>query len=88
MKWSSMFHTTWFDLWVDDKRSILETMISNMAADLDAGYDYFGDSISKQRREIDEYKALFDAELKELRYLDEKQADRWCYVDLRRRGVI
>ena len=42
----------WFDLWFEDKQAMMGAMMRNMAADLAAGYNYFGASIAKQRGEI------------------------------------
>lgn len=78
----------WFDLWFDDKQSILDTMVKNLKADLEAGYNYFGHNIINQRKLIDEYKNQFDKELKNLREMDYKKAEHWCYIDLHRRGAI
>lgn len=78
----------WFEIWFADKSSMLDTMVGNMAADLAAGYDYFGNCISRQREEINEYKARFDEECEKLKDMDEKKADRWCYIDLKKRGAI
>ena len=46
----------WFELWQDDRECMLNTMIRNMTADLDAGYNYFGRCIVNQRKEIEDYK--------------------------------
>lgn len=35
----------WFDIWFADKQGMIDCMTRNMAADLEAGYDYFGNSI-------------------------------------------
>lgn len=78
----------WFELWVEDKQSMLDTMLKNMAADLNAGYDYFGNSITAQREMIEQYKAQFDAEMDSFKTMDETQVNRWCYYDMRKRGVI
>lgn len=78
----------WFNIWLDDKKSVLDTMVKNLMADLDAGYDYFSYSVSQQRRLIDSYKEDFDRELRNLSDMDCSKAERWCYVDLRRRGTI
>ncbi len=53
----------WFGIWFEDKKSIINTMIKNMAADLDAGYNYFGTCIRKQQENIETYKAKFDEEM-------------------------
>lgn len=50
----------WFDLWFEDKQAMMGTMMRNMAADLAAGYNYFGASIAKQRGEIERYKAQYE----------------------------
>lgn len=83
-----MAKMNWFEIWFEDKQSILNTMIRNMASDLENGYDYFGNSITKQRKEIDEYKAQFDEEMKGFRTMEESKIQHWCYYDLKRRGAI
>lgn len=77
-----------FLIWFNDKRSILDTMISNLMADLSVGYDYFGNSARKQRAEIEAYKAKFDAELTKLGNMQHDEVLRWCRRDLKRRGAI
>lgn len=78
----------WFEIWFDDKKSILDTMTRNMVSDLAAGYDYFGASITRQQVEINFYKVNFDYEVEMLKNMKEKDADRWCYMDLKKRGAI
>lgn len=78
----------WFEIWFEDKTSILNTMVKNMQADLNAGYDYFGTSITKQRQIIDTYKQQFDAELDSFKSMDDKQVNRWCFYDMKKRGAI
>ena len=78
----------WFEIWFDDKKSILDTMTRNMVSDLAAGYDYFGASITRQQVEINFYKVNFDYEVEMLKNMEEKEADRWCYMDLKKRGAI
>ena len=80
--------TDWFELWFEDKKSLIETMYRNLAADLDAGYDFYGSSIQKQIREIDEYRAQFDAEMDSFKTMDDAKVQRWCYYDLKKRGAI
>ena len=79
---------SWFDLWFDDKQSILDTMIRNMVSDLDAGYDYFGACITRQQAEINLYKVNFDRDVEMLKNMKEKEAEKWCYYDLKKRGAI
>ena len=78
----------WFELWYQDKQCMLETMIRNMTADLEAGYNYFGSCIQRQKAEIEAYKAEFDAQMDEFRIMEESRIQHWCYYDLRKRGAI
>ena len=78
----------YFKLWYEDKESILNTMICNLKADLDAGYSYFGNSAKRQRGEIEAYKYQFDQEIEFLKTLDEKKVNHWCRLDLIKRGAI
>ena len=78
----------WFDIWFEDRESILNTMIRNMASDLNAGYDYFGQSITKQKQEIAEYKVQTDKTLDMFKDMDEKAVNRWCFYELKKHGAI
>lgn len=78
----------WFDLWFEDKKSMIDTMVRNMTADLAAGYDYFGKSIRDQKIEIDRYKTQLDNELDMFKAMDEKAVNRWCFYDMKKRGAI
>ena len=78
----------WFEMWHLDKEVILNTMVRNMTADLECGYDYFGKSITEQRDAIEEYKAQFDDELMSFAEKTDEQRNKWCYYDMLRRGVI
>lgn len=78
----------WFGIWFEDKKSIINTMIKNMAADLDAGYNYFGTCIRKQQEDIETYKAKFDEEMDMFKSMEEKEVNRWCFYDLKKRGAI
>lgn len=78
----------WFEIWECDKQSVLDTMIRNMTADLDAGYDYFGQSITNQRAMIEDYKKSIDDAYDSFKYMDEDEVNRWCFYDLKKRGAI
>lgn len=78
----------WMKMWIDDKQGMISTMMRNLAADLDAGYTYFGQCVQKQKYDIEEYQKQYEKELMALADMDEKKANRWCYFDLLRRGVI
>ena len=78
----------WFQLWKQDKESILATMHKNLAADLDAGYNYSGDSIQSQLNQIEAYQKEFENQLMDLAQKEDGVASRWCYYDLKKRGAI
>ena len=78
----------WFEMWHLDKEVILNTMVRNMTADLECGYDYFGKSITEQREAIEIYKEKFDDELMSFAGKTDEQRNKWCYYDMLRRGVI
>lgn len=78
----------WFEIWFQDKNDILNCMIKNMASDLNAGYNYFGNCIQKQLHAIEEYKNQFDSEMDAFYEMDENKVQRWCYYNLKKRGVI
>ena len=78
----------WFEIWFEDREAILSTMVRNMAADLEAGYDYFGNSITKQRQEIEKYKDETDHALDMFKFMDEKAVNRWCFYELKKHGAI
>ncbi len=78
----------WFEIWQDDKEAILYCMIKNMTSDLIAGYDFFGKSITEQRRDIENYKKNIDDTYELFKTMEEKEVNRWCFYDLKKRGAI
>ena len=78
----------WFDLWLDDRESVLNTMVRNMGSDLSNGYDYFGKAIADQRRDIRAYKDETDRTLDMFKAMDEVAVSRWCFYDMKKRGAI
>lgn len=78
----------WFDIWYDDRKCILDTMVRNMTDDLRAGYDYFGKSIRNERAEIEEYQKATNKALDQFKGMDEKEVNRWCYYELKKHGAI
>lgn len=80
--------TDWLDIWCEDRQCMLNTMTRNMVADLDAGYDYFGNSITRQRAMIEEYKRETDDQMEAFKFMNDEQVNHWCYIDLKRRGAI
>lgn len=78
----------WFELWLEDRTSMTDTMVRNMASDLENGYNYFGECITRQKAQIEAYKAATDAALDMFKEMDDAKVSRWCYYDLIKRGVI
>ena len=80
--------SNWFEIWFEDKKAMLSIMTQNMASDLENGYDYFGKSIREQREMIEAYKEKFDAEMDSFKTMEDKEVNRWCFYDMKKRGVI
>lgn len=78
----------WFDIWFEDKKSIMSTMLKNMMADLDAGYNPNGHSIRKQKVNYEEYQMKFEREMDMFKTMEDAKVNRWCYYDLKKRGAI
>lgn len=82
-------NTDYFKIWLDYEKSILDTMVENMVFNLEAGYDYFGTSIEKQKAEIENYKHQVDDQLEIMaKFSHDPKINKWCYMDLIRRGAI
>ena len=78
----------WFDIWFEDKKGMISTMVRNMAADLENGYDYFGSCIRFQQEAIMAYQNQFDNEMDTFKTMTDEQVNRWCFYDMKKRGVI
>lgn len=78
----------WLEMYVADRESMLETMVRNMSSDLNAGYDYFGNSITSQRREIDRFKKSFDDVLDMFKGMTDDAVQHWCFYELKKLGAI
>lgn len=78
----------WFDIWYADRQSMVDIMVSNMVSDLSNGYDYFDACMVKQRRDIESYKKDTNRTLDLFKTMDEKAVNRWCFYDMKKRGVI
>lgn len=78
----------WFDMWYEDKKSVAATMVRNMASDIDAGYDPNGHCIRKQIVDIEEYHRSIDRQLDIFATMEDKNVNRWCFYDMKKRGVI
>ena len=78
----------WFEIWFADRQSMIETMIRNLVSDIEAGYNPAGACIMRQNAEIAAFKARFDSDIEHLKEMTEKQAEHWCFLDLKKRGAI
>ena len=78
----------WFDIWFEDRKSVLDTMVRNMGSDLANGYDYFGESCVRQRRDIKNYSDETNRTLDMFKAMDDVAVNRWCFYDMKKRGVI
>lgn len=78
----------WFSLWSADQESMLATMVRNLSSDLEAGYQATGTSVGGQIADIADYRSHLLARYNRLRNMTNEQRDRWCFEDMKRRGVI
>lgn len=82
----------YFEMWYEDKMSILETMYRNMNADIECGYNPRGNLILKQLEKIAEYTEEFNSQMEMLKDLSltytERKIENWCKLDLLERGAI
>lgn len=78
----------WFEIWFEDMVSIIATMRNNMVADLAVGYNPDGPCIRKQAAEIEIKQINFDSQMERFKYMGDAKVNRWCYYDLKKRGVI
>lgn len=80
--------TDWFEIWCEDKQNIMNTMARNMAADLEAGYDFFGNSIQRQIKDMEAYRDAFNAEMDKIAEMEPSRVNHYCYVKLKKSGAI
>lgn len=78
----------WFAIWCEDYDSLINTAVRNLYADLEAGYNPNGESIRRSREVIAEFEKRYADGLEAMKEMDEKKAERWCYLDLKKRGAI
>ena len=70
--------TDWFEIWCEDKQNIMNTMARNMAADLEAGYDFFGNSIQRQIKDMEAYRDAFNAEMDKIAEIEPSRVNHYC----------
>lgn len=78
----------WYEIWCADRESMIFTMVRNLASDLDAGYNYFGNCITRQREMIEAFQREYEETLDSFKMMTDAQIIRWCYFDLKKRGAI
>ena len=71
-----------------EQRPELIEQIRNMKADIDAGYDPMGGCIRRQQEEIMERQSKFNIQMDAFKEMNDAKVNRWCYYDLKKRGVI
>ena len=83
-----MAKVDWFEMWRADKESMLATMVKNMSADLDVGYDFNGSCIQRQRSEIEKYEKDYQTLLNLISLMEPNKVQHFCYVQLLKSGAI
>lgn len=78
----------WFEIWYEDKESMIATMYRNIASDLAVGYSPLGQSITKQRDEVIAYQKEMQDQLEKFKTMEVNAINRWCFFDLLKRGAI
>ena len=78
----------WFELWCDDKESIIDIMRSNIEDDLNAGYDPNGKSIRTSKTELSHYEDDYYKTLDMFKGMNPKEVNNWCFYDMKKRGAI
>ena len=87
-KFSDRSGGEWFDLWRSGKDTILRTMVSNLHADLEAGYQPTGDSVGRQLATIADYRNNTNVQIMRLLNMTPEARDRWCFDDMLKHGTI
>lgn len=79
----------WKDIWEEDKISMIKIMRRNLASDIvDGDFDLLSLLIQKQIVQIKECENNFTFAKIMLNKMDEYSQNKWCYYDLKKRGVI
>ena len=76
------------EMWHDDKKSIIKTMVKNMNSDIQVGYSWLQKSIQEQLNEITAYSVNYEREATILASMTPEQQQRWCKRDLIKHGAI
>lgn len=76
------------EMWHDDKNCVIKTMVRNMNADMQAGYNWLGKSIQQQLNDITAYSVNYEREVAILATMTPEAQQRWCKRDLIKRGAI
>lgn len=76
------------EMWHDDKKSIIKTMVKNMNSDIQVGYSWLQKSIQEQLNEITAYSVNYEREAAILATMTPEAQQRWCKRDLIKRGAI
>ena len=78
----------YFELLIEDRNMILNAMIANKDADIQAGYNPYGANIAKQLVNISDFKYSMQKEIEKIGMMDPKKANWYCYTTLVKNGAI
>lgn len=76
------------EMWHDDKKCIIKTMVKNMNSDIQVGYSWLQKSIQDQINEITAYSVNYEREAAIIATMTPEVQQRWCKRDLIKRGAI
>lgn len=78
----------WYNLWMEDKISMIQTMRNNLASDIKNDYNLLSMTIQKQIIDIVNYERDYERQFEKFSSMSDKEINKWCYYDLKKRGAI
>lgn len=78
----------WYNLWMEDKISMIQTMRNNLASDIKNDYNLLSMTIQKQIIDIVNYEREYERQFEKFSLMSDKEINKWCYYDLKKRGAI
>lgn len=78
----------WLELWIEERKSMLETISRNIEADIRAGYPLTSKAVTEGRALYERTYEKYKNDLREAFKMIPAESNRWAYMDLKARGWI
>lgn len=78
----------WYNLWTEDKISMIQTMRNNLASDIKNDYNLLSMTIQKQIIDIVNYEKEYEKQFEKFSLMSDEEVNKWCYYNLKKRGAI